>query len=194
MAAKNYFNGTCEEAKKIIHILILSKCSHTCKYCCNREYSFDEIPTVTVEELKNAEEIYLTGGEPFLLNEVCDFSKQLKKQYPNIKRVIIYTCGDSLFYWMRNNGNLHDIDGLNIAPKNENDVECLLKIFNEERYLKQIRELQSNRIYIFPDVKEYFKGFDSLDTCKNTQVIEREWQEEFEPGFGIFRRLPILFN
>lgn len=187
----DYFNGKTDEDKKIIHLYILNKCSHHCKLCCNKEYSIEDIPVVTVEELKNAEMLCLTGGEPFLLDCVCDFAKQIKEQYPNIKQIFVYTCGDSLYHWLQKNQNLHDIDGVNISPKNRYDAECLNNIFIY--YREQILSMWSNRIYLFPNVRNLVNSIE-LGRYESINVISREWQEEFEPDSGIFRRLPILFN
>lgn len=191
---KDYFNGKNESDKKIIHLYILNKCSHHCKFCCNNEYSVSDIPVVSVEELKNAEMICLTGGEPFLLDEVCNFSEEIKKQYPNVKKIFIYTCGDSLYHWLQKNKTLHGIDGVNISPKNKYDTECVLNIFNNPEYKSQIIDLWSNRIYVFPNIDiERFWNLD-IEKYESINIMRREWQEDFEPDSGIFRRLPILFN
>lgn len=190
-----YFNGKTEDDKKIIHLYILNKCTHKCKLCCNKLYSVDEIPVVTVEELKNAETICLTGGEPFLLNCIDDFAGTIKLQYPNIKNIYIYTCGDSLLNWLKTDivtfTGIYSIDGVNISPKNKYDAECVNTLFSD--YFKPyLKDLKSNRVYIFPEIEEYINT--SLIDLPNTKVINRKWQENFEPDSGIFRRLPVLFR
>ena len=75
---------------KIIHLYLLNKCTHHCKLCCNKQYEVDKIPVVTVEELQYADTICLTGGEPFLLDGICDFAEKLKTQYPNIQYIYVY--------------------------------------------------------------------------------------------------------
>ena len=135
---KDYFNGKTEDDKKIIHLYMLNKCTHHCKLCCNKEYSVDSIPVVTVEELKNAEVVCLTGGEPFLLDGICDFAGKIKEQYPNIKQIYVYTCGDSLLSWLEKGNVLHDIDGVNISPKNKYDSECVNTLFRHPVYRDQI--------------------------------------------------------
>lgn len=201
---KDYFNGKRASDKDIIHLYMLNTCTHKCKLCCNKLYSVDEIPVVTVEELKRANTICLTGGEPFLIDSICDFAGDIKAQYPNIKQVYVYTCGDSLWHWLEhhNLSALQNIDGVNISPKNKYDVECVRKIFNNPNYREDILRLWSSRIYVFPNVR--FLEFDHevfswpkmlrLDGYESIKIIDREWQEDFEPESGIFRRLPILFN
>ena len=92
---------------KIIHLYMLDECKHKCKFCCNKQYDCSAIPVVTVDELKYADTVCLTGGEPFLLDNVCDFAEKIKTQYPNIKTIYVYSCGDSLYDWLNKNGRLH---------------------------------------------------------------------------------------
>lgn len=206
MATKDYFNGTKESDKDIIHLYILNQCTHNCKLCCNKLYSTDDIPVVTVDELKRANTICLTGGEPFLLDNICEFAGDIKSQFPNIKQVYVYTCGDSLWHWLERHphGSLQNIDGVNISPKHKYDVECVRKIFNNPAYREDILRLWSSRIYVFPNVAPIQFSHDGwswsvclrseLDGYESIKIIKREWQEDFEPDSGIFRRLPILFN
>lgn len=191
---KDYFNGKSESDKKIIHLYVLDKCSHHCKLCCNKEYDTMKIPVVSIQELQNAEMICLTGGEPFLLDNICDFAEQIKKQFPNIKQIFVYTCGDSLYHWLQRNNTLHGIDGVNISPKNKYDTECVVNMFSNKDYRQQLIDLWSNRIYVFPNIDiEKIWALD-IDKYESINIMRREWQEEFEPDSGIFRRLPILFN
>lgn len=188
---KDYFNGKTEDDKKIIHLFITSNCTHHCKLCCNNEYGVDEIPVVSVPELKSAEVICLTGGEPFLIPGICDLAKSVKAQF-GPKQIYVYTCGDSLYQWLSKYGTLHDIDGVNISPKNRFDAECVTKIFKLPDYRNQILSMWSNRIYLFPNVRNQISTEDFWG-YENVEVINREWQEDFEPDSGIFRRLPVLF-
>ena len=174
---------------KVIHLYMVNTCTHHCKLCCNKQYDINEIPVVTVEELKYADTVCLTGGEPFLLDGVCNFAEKIKMQYPSIKYIYVYTCGDSLLKYLKHN-KLHHIDGVNISPKNRYDAECVNDIF---RYYKDdIVSLWSNRLYLFPNVRELVSTYDIR--CESVDIIHREWQEEFKPVSGIFRRLPILLD
>ena len=182
---------------KIIHLYMLDECKHKCKFCCNKQYDCSAIPVVTVGELKYADTVCLTGGEPFLLDNVCDFAEKIKTQYPNIKTIYVYSCGDSLYDWLNKNGRLHHIDGVNLSPKNKYDVECVAKIFESDYFREQILSLWSNRIYLFPNVIEEWNKYDTLrflNDYESVNVLKREWQEQFVAASGIFRRLPILFG
>lgn len=184
-----------EEDKKIIHLFMTDKCTHHCPMCCNKQYSTDGIPVVTVEELKNAKMVLLTGGEPFLIYEVCDLAKEIKGQYRNVESVYVYTCGDSLLEWMKSNGHLHDIDGVNLAPKNRFDADCVVTLFENPNYCRQILSMSSNRIYLFPSQRlQLGPLIDTLSVYENVEIIYREWQKEFKAQSGIFRRLPILLQ
>lgn len=126
---------------KIIHLFILNECTHHCKMCCNKQYSIDDIPVVTVEELKKAETVLLTGGEPFLLDGVCNLAERIKQQYNNVRMIYVYTCGDSLLDYLKRGNKLHHIDGVNISPKNKYDAECVNEMFSAEIYRRQIVSL-----------------------------------------------------
>ena len=163
--------------------------------CCNKQYSIDEIPVVTVEELKNAEVVLLTGGEPFLIDGVCDLAKEIKGQYRNVESVYVYTCGDSLLGWMKSNGHLHDIDGVNLAPKNRYDTECVEELVENANYRRQIMSMSSNRIYLFESQRYKLANLmKTIGVYENVEIIYREWQKEFKAQSGIFRRLPILLQ
>lgn len=180
------------DKNKIIHLFITSKCTHNCKNCCNKQYNIDEIPVITVDELKYADTVLLTGGEPFMLFDYLeDFAKMLKHGFPNIKQLYVYTCGDSLHKYLQKGKTLDIFDGVNIAPKNRYDAECVNDIFAYRK--DEILSLASSRLYIFPEVEPYVK-ISALNGYDNFKIIYREWQEEFIPDSGIFRRLPILFE
>ena len=193
---KDYFNGRTDADKKIIHLFVTDNCTHNCKLCCNKLYGIDEIPVVTIEELKNADTICLTGGEPFLIDEIDDFAYRIKSQFPNIRQIYAYTCGDSLYHWLERHPlySLQNIDGVNISPKNKYDTDCVVKIFSNSDYKEELISLWSNRIYLFPNIDS--SRIDALDLngYESIKVMKREWQEDFEPDSGIFRRLPILFE
>lgn len=180
--------------EEIIHLYILNQCSHHCALCCNKQYSIDEIPVVQVEELKNARMLCLTGGEPFLLPNICNFAEQIRKQYPNIEQIFVYTCGDSLYHWLEDGNKLHHIDGVNISPKNKYDTECVVNLFINPEYREQIISLWSSRIYVFPNIDMARINALNLNGYESIKIMHREWQTEFKAQSGIFRRLPILFN
>ena len=47
----------------------------------------DKVPTITTDELKSADIVYLTGGDPFLYSGLQTFINRLREQYPNIKNL-----------------------------------------------------------------------------------------------------------
>lgn len=181
-----------ENKIKEIHLFLLEKCDHTCKLCCNKQYDIDKIPVITVDELKQAETILFTGGEPFLIgNELSSLASGIKTQYPNIKNIYVYTSGASLLGYLEDYNTLYHFDGVSIAPKNKNDMECLETLFLE--YDRGLNNLRSNRIHMFPEFKNKIESLYNSSDIHHTELIDREWQETFEPGPGVFRRLPILY-
>lgn len=108
---------------EIMHLMILSKCDHSCKLCCNKLYDIDEIPVATVEELKTVHTVCITGGEPFMSNiNINQLAMSLKDQYPNVKNVYVYTSGDAFYLNLYNYG--YDfLDGINFAPKKQERLD-----------------------------------------------------------------------
>lgn len=187
-----------ENEIKEIHLFLLEKCDHTCKLCCNKQYEIDSIPVITVDELKQAETILFTGGEPFLVgNRLTELAKRIKTQYSNIKNIYAYTSGAALLEYLTDNllhleSVLSYLDGVSIAPKNKYDIACLEALFF--RYNRLLNNLRSNRIYMFPEFKDKIEIiYNSTSELNHIDLIDREWQETFEPGHGVFRRLPILY-
>lgn len=181
-----------ENEIKEIHLFLLEKCDHACKLCCNKQYDIDKIPVITVDELKQAETILFTGGEPFLIgNELSSLASGIKAQYSNIKNIYVYTSGPALLEYLEDDNTLSYFDGVSIAPKNKYDVACLEALFF--RYNRVLNNLRSNRIYMFPEFKDKIEIIYNSSDIHHTELIDREWQETFEPGPGVFRRLPILY-
>ncbi len=172
-----------EQTKKCIHLLITEKCNRKCPLCCNDQYNMAEIEDVTEEELSECESVYLTGGEPFAYADPCTIAKNLKKKYPNIKSVVVYTNALELYQYLIDN-TLHDIDGLTISIKNKLD-ELIYNagIVNN----KQVLSLKSNRVYLFD-----FPGSEGIKFKYDRyfDIRKREWQEDFKPApDSIFRKM-----
>lgn len=168
-----------ENTQKIIHLVITEKCDRNCPMCCNKQYDMSTVEYVTDEELRNAETVFLTGGEPFAYAEPCWVAWELRQKYPNIKNIYVYTNAIELYDYLRRGKELYAINGVTISIKNEYDY----KIFDALAYNEEIIKLDSNWIYTFPgfnDVvypKEYFTRKD------------RVWQKDFVPDpNSIFRR------
>lgn len=172
-------NEKTDSTKKKIHLMVTSLCDRNCKDCCNKQYDLNTIPYVTNAELRDAEVLYITGGEPFKYSNPTVIAEFYKKHYPNIKRVYVYTNARELaVYATVANGGLGHIDGLTVSIKNEADR------FHFERYIansKKINALYSNMLYVFDGL--YPKEFGKF------KMKDRVWQEEFVPEpNSIFRR------
>ncbi len=168
-----------ERTEKIIHLMITEKCDRHCPLCCNNQYDMNTIEYVTDEELKNAETIFLTGGEPFAYADPCYFAQQLKEKYPNIKNIYVYTNALELYLYLEKD-YIYGIDGITISIKNKMDY----KVFEKSlQYDEQILRLKSNWIYTFP-------GFNDIEYPKeHFTKRDRVWQEDFVPDpNSIFRR------
>ena len=177
MAKLNEYN---EKTKGNIHLMVTTLCDRDCKYCCNKQYDLNDIPQVTDEELKNCHTVYITGGEPFLFANPNAIAEELKKKYPNIKAVRVYTNAFALSYYLHVlDCQISEIDGLSVSIKNQADVYSFEELVADLR----VRRKKSNVLYIFP-------GFDIPRDVGNFKVIKREWQEDFVPEpTSVFRRI-----
>lgn len=173
-----YLNERNESTKKIIHLMVTSLCDRNCKHCCNKQYDLNDIPYVTDEELKEAETLCITGGEPFAFTNPCEIAKHYRHKYKNIKNIYVYANAYELYRYLLLN-NIKNIDGLSISIKTDADA-LVFRCFIENR--KDVCELKSNRLYVFDNLyTEETQGF---------TVIHREWQSDFKPANdSIFRRV-----
>jgi len=177
MTQRTKLNEKTEITKKIIHIMVTSLCSRSCKHCCNKQYDLNDIPYVTDEELKEAETLCLTGGEPFAFTNPCEIATYYKHKYKNIKNIYVYTNAVELAKYLQYN-TIRDIDGISISIKTKADA----LVFDGIKDRKDICQLASNRLYVFDNLyTEKTQGFN---------VIHREWMEDFQPANdSIFRRV-----
>lgn len=171
-------NDVTEKTKGIIHLMVTSLCARNCEYCCNKAYSLDDIPHVTDEELRDAHTLCITGGEPFMFSNPSAYAEYFKQQYPNIKKVFVYTNALELWHYLVNGGQVHGIDGVNVSIKSYEDYTTF-------KYIKShlgIVLMNHNRLYVFGDKVPTDTG--------NFEVFKREWQKEFAPADdSIFRLL-----
>lgn len=180
------------QAIEIAHLLICKKCHHSCKLCCNKFYNLEEIPVISVEELKTIHTLCITGGEPLLIGSVLiHLLTELKKQYPNIENIYVYTSCDGLESFPLSN-LCSIITGLTISPKNDNDYINLISCSD---HYNVINRLPSNRLYVFEEQTDTYNNYKKFLDNLNAQVLYRKWNKtSITPNNEIFRRLPILLN
>lgn len=193
--------------KGAIHLMINRWCGNSCPLCCNKQYDLDTVPVVTVEELKAAHTVMLTGGDPFYVKSLMDILAHLRYEYHNIEYVYIYTSGFPMF---KNEDILRypeqffsDVNGINFSPKSISDYAVIREILSNPQYIFQFSAyLRNNRIILTPNDfmirKQQEKYIESLPLKEiasygvNFEVEYREWKEEFNPNGGVWRRLPVF--
>lgn len=187
--------------EQIYHLYITHKCGHNCPLCCNRLYDIDKLPVITVEDLKQAHTVCLTGGDPFYLlrEELISIVDRLRIHYKNIQKIYIYTSGKMLWiegaysHWHE---LLQSVSGINIAPKDYGDWDRLDYLLQQPKWLEMTAQPGiSNRLYIFDDQWDTWNTISKDVTLPATwQVIGRKWDKEFKtPENEHFVRLPILY-
>lgn len=185
----------------IMHLFLLKRCRHKCPMCCNNLYDVDkDIPVPTVEELKTVDTVCLTGGEPFLVDDLSQIAVRLKNQYPNITTIYAYTSGLSLLMYLRrhadkNTNGLEGLDGVTISPKDKLDWSATKTMLGNDEFRSALGMLKSNRLYVFVEDDKPYQDVKEEVEKSNFRMIERYWDPEFKtPENEIFRRLPILLD
>ena len=193
--------------KGAIHLMINRWCGNSCPLCCKKQYDLDTVPVATVEELKAAHTVMLTGGEPFSLQDITGFCARLRLDYPNVKQLYIYTSGLEMSLnkrILRNPCSLYRyVDGINFSPKSKYDYEAIKNMLtNGDFAIDFFAYARSNRIILMPNdfmtrdqQEEYIKSLPLKGLAfygAKFDVEYREWQEEFQPNGGVWRRLPVF--
>ena len=188
--------------KGAIHLMITRWCGNSCPLCCNKQYDLDTVPVVTVEELKAAHTVMLTGGDPFAVYDIGSFCSRLRRDYSNIKRLYIYTSGSQMIF----NEDVHrylNVDGINFSPKSKYDYEAIKKMLTNSDFAVDVFfHIRNNRIILMPN--DFMTREQQEEDIKSLpleglafygakfEVEYREWQEEFKPNGGVWRRLPVF--
>lgn len=179
---RSVLNEKTTETVKRIHLLTTRLCSRNCPNCCNNLFTDDMIPSVTDEELKSCEWLFLTGGEPFQFSNPNEIADYFKSRYKNIKKVIVYTNAKEFYRYLFVNGDLSFIDGVSVSIKSLEDAKC----FKLLRTNPNVLNCTDNYLYVFNDI------LDKEENVGNFKRFERAWQtlDEYKPApDSIFRRI-----
>jgi len=76
--------------KKFARVVMSFKCNRKCKGCCNQIMDFDHI-LAKVEEIKDYEEVFVTGGEPMLYPDRLIQVIDILRSNGN-KKIFLYTA------------------------------------------------------------------------------------------------------
>lgn len=176
-----------EKTVKRIHLLVTDLCSRNCPNCCNKCYSLNDVPVVTDEELRKAEWLFLTGGEPFEFTNPSAIATHYKAKYPNIKYVIVYgNAADFYKYLTKNKGDTFGIDSVSLSVKDPRDEVAWGMICNmifDVDWVSQFYNLRHNITYNF--TKKILDSFSDWPVVERTWVDYKEWKPNPD---SIFRR------
>lgn len=154
-----------------LHLVVTTLCNRKCTWCCNQLYDIKNLEYVTEADLRWADMLCLTGGEPFEYTNPSNLAYYYKNKYPNIKSVVVYTNAFELYKYLVDDGGLDSIYGLNISIKDRRDAE----FFNNDIFYNNVvNHLPMNRVYNFTDIE--------LKKNNNFEYIQRQWQQNFVPA------------
>lgn len=175
-----------EVTEKVIHIMITNKCNRNCPFCCNSQYDVNDIPYVTEDELRKAETIFLTGGEPFAYADPCMIASTLRDMYPNIKTIGVYTNAYELYeYLILREKPLWETDTLTISIKDNRDKLAFNKYLAD---FPSIVTRKHHRVYTFV-------GKEGIEQRSWFDIYERTWQKDFVAApDSIFRRAKVFYE
>ena len=183
---------------KVAHLFLTAKCSNNCPKCCNNNYTVDEIPFLTKEEFSTVETVCLTGGEPFLLNNLEEIVSVLR---PHVKNIYVYTSGTELLSYLAKH-NFPFINGVSFSPKSRKDWDSINTLLKDVRLLKRISE-GNNRLYVFLDQEDRanytlnkfgprLRTIEYMADALNAKLYFRVWLDEItSPDGEIFRRINL---
>ena len=183
--------------EQVLHLMVNNTCTNDCPLCCNKQYNVDDIPVVTVKELRSIDTICFTGGQPLL--DLENFSKLctcLERNFQNIKNGYVYMNGAELYSYLnpelprtkklfeRFPWNSRVNYGLTMSPKCRKDWEAI------REFKPYLEAWKSNRIYCFSD--RDIANAEGIFHLGEIEIVRREWQTNFVPAPNtFFRRLPI---
>lgn len=172
-------NERTEKTEKVIHLMVTTLCGRNCPHCCNKQYDLNDVAYVTDEELRTVKAMFITGGEPFAFASPCNTARYYRRRYPNIKQICVYTNAIELAQYLRDGGQIHSIDGVNISLKCKADVTAFTEIILKD---ERITSLPNNYLYVFDNL------YDGNPTGFTT--FNRKWQADFTPADdSIFRKI-----
>lgn len=163
---------------KSARLIVTYKCKHDCSGCCNKQLNKSEIPEInSIEELKDYDEIIITGGEPFLFpDKLKELISEIKKN--GNQKIIIYTTPEYTiedFYEV-----LKLIDGITITIHNEEDLTKYKKQCSDLRYVGNF-ENKTLRLNVFNPIRdmilnvvELFFEVKYIDWIENCPLPENE--------------------
>lgn len=161
--------------KRTARVIVTYKCNRNCPGCCNSKL-FNVRKVNNISELKDYEEVVLTGGEPMLFaDSLLKLIKELRRQN-RIQKIFLYTACMEMDNYTK---ILNQLDGITVtlhAEATDNDIRNL-KYMSEKLY----GEYLDMRLFI--DKRVYDK-YDLSNICMKTWDVVRklQWKEKCEPA------------
>lgn len=123
-----------------MHLFVTNKCTNNCPLCCNKNYDIEKIPLPTEEELGSIRNVFLTGGEPFLLGKKLNKIVNALRSRENIKNIYIYTSGYECYKYFTDFEKLPNINGINLLYYSNLGIEYPYKVYENVNEILKIIE------------------------------------------------------
>lgn len=161
--------------KRAARVIVTYQCNRICPGCCNSKLF--NVPKISnISELKEYEEVVLTGGEPMLFpGDLLKLIKRLKRQ--NIaQKIFLYTACLVADEYPK---ILNRIDGITVtlhANATDDDIRNL-KYMSEKLYGEDLD------MRLFIDERVYEK-YDLSNICMKTWTVVRKlkWKDKCDPA------------
>lgn len=172
-----------------LRILLSEECHRNCSGCCNKDWDIPNLPPCTTDQLYQASEVILTGGEPMLFP---DLVVEAAKRVPRGTPVFIYTAKVDDYTALEK--ALPWIDGLTVTLHDTADTDPFIK-FARSNVLYETRKRHGK--VVFPGWQlgsfslrlNIFKGVKGVE-----DVIEEFSHTQYRVGWNIKKDITWIKN
>jgi pyruvate-formate lyase-activating enzyme len=132
---------------KKIRLLLWEKCNRSCDGCCNKGFDLVNLTNATIDDIRDCDEIYLTGGEPMLYPDVVlSYIRFIREASPKTK-ICVYTADVSNIEMSK--VILEETDGMTVTLHKTEDIFSFVEF---ALTVMDITKNRSCRLNVFKNV------------------------------------------
>ena len=161
--------------KRTARVIVTYQCNRNCPGCCNSKL-FNVQKISNISELKDYEEVVLTGGEPMLFaDSLLKLIKNLKRQNRG-QKIFLYTACLEIDDYKK---ILNELDGITVTLHAEATDEDIRNL----KYMSENLYGESLDMRLFVDERVYSK-YDLSNICMKTWDVVRklQWKDKCDPA------------